>query len=80
MHSAKTVSAIGFRMNIIFNGETKEIKEGAFVSDLINEMSSLLPKMFVIELNEQVIYKENYDITRLSEGDKLEVVVFADGN
>ncbi len=67
-------------MKIVLNGEPREIKDGAFVSDLIKEIKEILPKIFVIELNEEVIYKENYKITRLSSGDKVEVVVFAGGD
>ncbi len=78
MHSAKTVNATGYNMNIIVNGNSTEIKDGAFVSDLVEEIKATLPEMFVIELNDQVVYKENFEITRLSQGDSIKVVVFSD--
>lgn len=78
MHSAKTVNATGYNMNITVNGNNTEIKDGAFVSDLIEEIKATLPEMFVIELNDQVVYKENFEITRLSQGDSIKVVVFSD--
>lgn len=79
MHFARTESVIGSNMKIYLNGEEKEIPDNSTVSDLVKEMEELLPKLFVVERNEKVVYKEQYNNTDLLEGDKIEVVVFAGG-
>ncbi len=65
-------------MNIILNGENKEIQAGATVSALISTLESL-PKFYVIEHNGNIVYKEKYAETALSEGDKVELVMFTGG-
>lgn len=67
-------------MKIFINGEEKEIKTNYTVNDLVEDIKNTLPKMFVIELNGEVIYKENYEITRLVENDKVKIVAFAGGD
>lgn len=64
-------------MKIFINGEEKEVKNNSTVKDLVGIIKNTLPKMFVIELNGEVVYKENYEITILVENDKVEVVNFA---
>ena len=66
-------------MKIKLNGKDKEIAENSTIKDLIAEMEASLPKMFVVEQNLQIIYKEQYETQLIKEGDEIEVVVFTGG-
>ncbi len=65
-------------MKIIFNGNPFEISEGISVADFLKSVGEL-PKLFVIELNEKILYKEDYETVRLHEGDEIELVTFTGG-
>ena len=64
-------------MKILLNGAHTEIADGATLEQVISTME--LPKFFVVEHNKNIIYKENYATTSLSEGDELEVAAFCGG-
>ena len=66
-------------MKILLNGEEKCISDNSNLIDIVSEMQNILPKFFVIELNGNVVYKEEYKTTVLKDNDSLEVVVFAGG-
>ena len=65
-------------MNVLVNGEQKEIAEGAAVSDLITTLG-LKPERLAVELNRRVIRRAEWPSTRLREGDKVEIVHFVGG-
>ena len=62
---------------ITLNGNKKEIQEGMNLDALLGQME--LPKFFVVEKNLEIIYKENYSSTVLSDGDVLEIAAFCGG-
>ena len=62
---------------ITLNGNKKEIQEGMTLEALLGQME--LPKFFVVEKNLEIIYKENYSSTVLSDGDVLEIAAFCGG-
>ncbi|MDD3593214.1 MAG: sulfur carrier protein ThiS [Candidatus Gastranaerophilales bacterium] len=64
-------------MNVILNGKNINIKENATILDLI-EFANVKSKMFVVEKNKEIIYKENY-CTILQENDGIEIVGFFGG-
>jgi len=65
-------------MEIILNGEKKEVKENVSLPDLLKELD-LTPDKVAVELNLDIVDKNNYDKTLLKEGDKLEIVHFVGG-
>ena len=65
-------------MNVLVNGEQKEIAEDAAVSDLITTLG-LKPERLAVELNRRVIRRAEWPSTRLREGDKVEIVHFVGG-
>jgi len=65
-------------LNVLVNGEQKEIAEGAAVSDLITTLG-LKPERLAVELNRRVIRRAEWPSTRLREGDKVEIVHFVGG-
>ena len=65
-------------MEIIINGEKKEIKESISLSGLLKELD-LKPETVAVELNLNIVDKNKYDETLVKEGDKLEIVHFVGG-
>lgn len=65
-------------MEIIINGEKKEIKESISLSNLLKELD-LKEETVAVELNLNIVDKKKYDETLVKEGDKLEIVHFVGG-
>jgi thiamine biosynthesis protein ThiS len=65
-------------MNIILNGETKEIAANLAVAGLIAELG-LTPERLAIEVNRRIIRRADWPSTTLAEGDKVEIVHFVGG-
>ena len=65
-------------MKIILNGETKDISEKTTVLKLLEEYR-LQPKRVVVELNKEILDKNDFVTTYLSEEDSLEVIQFVPG-
>ncbi len=65
-------------ITIYLNGEAREIP---LETDLVHllEVFSLPSKRIAIELNKNVIRHADWPVTRVREGDKLEVVHFVGG-
>lgn len=65
-------------MEVQINGERKEIPEGFSVDDLVRHLS-LAPARVAIELNRQVVRRDAWATTTLSEQDQIEIVHFVGG-
>ena len=65
-------------IEIIVNGETRKIAQGASVVDLINDLD-LTPQRLAIELNLSILPRARWSETELQPGDKLEIVHFVGG-
>jgi thiamine biosynthesis protein ThiS len=65
-------------MNIILNGESKEIPANLAVAGLIEELG-LKPERLAIEVNRRIIRRADWSATMLAEGDKVEVVHLVGG-
>lgn len=65
-------------MEVILNGEKKDVKENISLPDLLKELN-LKPDRVAVELNLNIVDKNKYDQTLLKEGDKLEIVHFVGG-
>jgi thiamine biosynthesis protein ThiS len=65
-------------VRVELNGEPKELDEGATLSTLIEQLS-LAPERVAVELNRDVVRRADWPSTRLSDGDRVEVVHFVGG-
>jgi thiamine biosynthesis protein ThiS len=65
-------------LNIILNGEPKEISESLALDALITELG-LKAERLAIEVNHRIIRRADWPSTTLSEGDKVEIVHFVGG-
>lgn len=64
-------------MQLTINGNT-EAGDFANVTEILNKMD-LDPKLVVVELNGNILPKEDYAKTSLHEGDSIEIVQFVAG-
>ncbi len=65
-------------MEIVVNGETRQIGEGSTVLLLLRELS--LPETRVaVERNRSLVRKAEFADTVLGEGDRIEIVTFVGG-
>jgi sulfur carrier protein len=65
-------------IQIILNGKTHNIKEKTNIISLL-ETLSLSEKKVAIEINEEVVPKDNYTTKILSAKDRVEIVHFIGG-
>ncbi len=65
-------------MQIVLNGETREIDGPVSVAELIAQLG-LEPRRVAIEVNEKLVRRSEYEQTRLCEGDRVEIVTLVGG-
>jgi thiamine biosynthesis protein ThiS len=65
-------------MKLKINGEESEIADGLTVTALLEELK-IRPARVVVERNREIVAREAYGITRLADGDNLEIVHFVGG-
>jgi thiamine biosynthesis protein ThiS len=65
-------------LRIQINGESREVSEQSTLSDLVNELS-LPPARIAIELNGEVVRRNDWVNALVREGDRLEIVHFVGG-
>lgn len=65
-------------MKLKINGEEREIADGLTVTALLEELK-IRPARVVVERNREIVAREVYGITRLADGDMLEIVHFVGG-
>ncbi len=64
-------------MNVIVNGQPREVADGTTLRQLV-EQHSLKPEKVAIELNKRLARAEKYDLP-LKNGDEVEIVTFVGG-
>jgi sulfur carrier protein len=64
-------------MKLVINGEEKEIT-AATLADLVEQLG-IKPDRVAVELNYDIIPRDKWAATNLSDGDKLEIVQFVGG-
>lgn len=64
--------------DVILNGESRKVPEGATVLDLLAELGRH-PRTVAVEHNGEILPRERYEATALRDGDRLEVVGFVQG-
>ena len=60
-------------MRVTANGDSVEVAEGATVTDLLGHLG-LGGKWVLVERNGEAVQRADLDVTRLTEGDRLELV------
>ncbi len=65
-------------IDIFVNGEKKGILKGMTISNLIAQLE-LTPERLAVELNMQIVKRDQWSTQILSAGDRLEIVHFVGG-
>ena len=65
-------------MNLVLNGELREIAAGATLFDLLVSLQ-LAGKLVLIERNGHPVQRGDFALTRLAEGDAVEIVRLSAG-
>jgi thiamine biosynthesis protein ThiS len=65
-------------MNLFLNGAQAEAPEGATVEQLLISMG-LTGRGLAVERNLEIVARSLYPVTRLHEGDRIEIVQFVGG-
>ena len=65
-------------MDVVVNGEQREVPEGATVSTLL-ETLKVVPERVVVELNLTILKRAQHVNTVLQAGDRIEIVHFVGG-
>ena len=65
-------------MEIILNGERRKISEGMSVLDLVQQLGFAAGRL-AVELNLQILKREEWATCALKQGDRIEVVQFVGG-
>ncbi|TCT21926.1 sulfur carrier protein ThiS [Thiobaca trueperi] len=60
-------------MNIVLNGECRQVREGAHLSDLVVELS-LTGQRFAIEVNAELVPRSRFAEHRLNPDDRVEII------
>jgi sulfur carrier protein len=60
-------------MNVLINGESREIPEGLNVRQLLEHLE-LPVELMLVEHNQEALLKRRWDQTPVAEGDRVELV------
>lgn len=66
------------KIKIYINGKEKEINQNSTIQNLLDELKTK-SKMFVVELNAEIVPKEQYQDKVINLDDKIEIVSFFGG-
>lgn len=68
-------------MNLTVNGKPAAIdgKETLNVTSLLDELKVAQPEYVTVELNGEILERENFDATLVKEGDSVEFLYFMGG-
>ena len=66
------------RMYLEINGKQREVEAGRSVAGLLADLE-LDPRLVVVELNREIIRRDEIENVALNEGDRLEIVHFVGG-
>lgn len=65
-------------VDILLNGESKEVRRGSTVADLLQELDRH-PRTVAVEHNGSILPRQRYAATELEADDRVEVVGFVQG-
>jgi thiamine biosynthesis protein ThiS len=65
-------------MNLIINGEDRQFDSALTIADLLERLS-MKPDRVAVELNRELVPRQRWATTQLSDDDKLEIVHFVGG-
>ena len=65
-------------MNIFINGKVSEVKKNINIQDILR-MNNISDENIVVEINRTIISKMYWDVTKIEENDKIEIITAVGG-
>jgi thiamine biosynthesis protein ThiS len=65
-------------MKVFINGETREINQQLNLRELLEKLD-LPQERVAVELNKEVIRKKDWEMVKIAEADKIEIIHFVGG-
>ena len=65
-------------MHVTLNGEARQLRDGLTVAELVGELG-LRARRIAVELNLDILARDDYERRALREGDVVEIVHFIGG-
>jgi thiamine biosynthesis protein ThiS len=65
-------------MKVVINGESKEVAEDILLTNLLKEQG-FNPDLVVVELNQEIVPKTEFDGVTVPNGGELEILSFVGG-
>lgn len=65
-------------MNVLVNGEERSLDSISTLADLVNSLG-MKPDRVAVELNREIVSRDQWPATQLKDGDRLEIVHFVGG-
>ncbi len=66
-------------MYIKVAGETKEVKDGLTIAELIKQENVETPEYVTVSVNDEFAKREDFDTQQLKDGDSVEFLYFMGG-
>ena len=66
-------------MKLIINGKETDFSDGLTVNELLVQQKVKMPDMVSVELNGQILRRNEFDQTALGDNDRLEFLYFMGG-
>ncbi len=66
-------------MKVVVNGKESDFVDSLTVSELLAEQNVKMPDMVSVELNGQILKKNEFEEKTLNDGDKVEFLYFMGG-
>jgi sulfur carrier protein len=66
-------------MKLTIAGETKEVKDGITIAELIVQENVETPEYVTVSVNDEFALRENFETQTLADGDTVEFLYFMGG-
>jgi sulfur carrier protein len=66
-------------MKVLVNGAAQDLADGATVADAVAAHAHMAPERVGVAVNGEVVRRQDWDQTRLADGDRVEVVAAIQG-
>ena len=66
-------------MDLVINGENKSVTDSISVTTLLKEQNIKMPEMVSVEVNGDILDREQFETTTLKTNDKVEFLYFMGG-
>jgi sulfur carrier protein len=66
-------------MKLTIAGETKEVKDGITIAELIEQENVETPEYVTVSVNDEFALRENFETQTLADGDTVEFLYFMGG-